>query len=229
MNQPDGFVDPHYPEKVYHLKKALYGLKQAPQAWYDELSNFLLSKEFSKVATKPLDVDLSGTLVDQMKYRSMIGSLMYLSASRPDIVYATCYCARYQARPTIKHLKEVKRIFRYLKNTIHMGLWYPKDTGFNLTAFLEDFDHTGLSRIRYRKSNLWGYTIYYGWYKLRKLVPVLKAGLHFELVRKQLKPGLYTSYFEETPGLLKLSETLCLLDLKQIGMRVLTSLDDKLK
>ncbi|GKA92176.1 uncharacterized mitochondrial protein-like protein [Tanacetum coccineum] len=79
------------------------------------------------VATKPLDADLSGTLVDQTKYRSMVGALMYLTTSRPDIVHATCYCARYQARPTEKHLKEVKRIFWYLKNTIHMGLWYPKD------------------------------------------------------------------------------------------------------
>ncbi|GJZ94755.1 retrovirus-related pol polyprotein from transposon TNT 1-94 [Tanacetum coccineum] len=92
------------------------------------------------MATKPLDADLSGTLVDQTKYCSMVGALMYLTASRPDIVHATCYCARYQARPTKKHLKEVKRIFGYLKNTINMGLWYPKDTGFELTAF-SDSDH----------------------------------------------------------------------------------------
>ncbi|GKB12453.1 hypothetical protein Tco_0846376 [Tanacetum coccineum] len=94
------------------------------------------------MATKPLDADLSGTLVDQIKYRNMVGALMYLIASRPDIVHATCYCARYQARPTEKHLREVKRIFWYLKNTINMGLWYPKDTGFNLTAF-SDSDHAG--------------------------------------------------------------------------------------
>ncbi|GJZ06290.1 retrovirus-related pol polyprotein from transposon TNT 1-94 [Tanacetum coccineum] len=94
------------------------------------------------MATKPLDADLSGTPVDQTKYCSMVGGLMYLTSSRPDIVHATCYCARYQARPTEKHLKEVKRIFRYLKNTINMGLWYPKDTGFNLTAF-SDSDHAG--------------------------------------------------------------------------------------
>nr|GFC79090.1 retrovirus-related Pol polyprotein from transposon TNT 1-94 [Tanacetum cinerariifolium] len=57
-------------------------------------------------------------------------------------MHATCYCARYQAQPTEKHLTAVKRIFRYLKYTIHMGLWYPKDTGFELTAFL-DSDHAG--------------------------------------------------------------------------------------
>nr|GEV17581.1 uncharacterized mitochondrial protein AtMg00810-like [Tanacetum cinerariifolium] len=94
------------------------------------------------MATKHLDADLSGTLVDKKKYRSMVGALMYLTASRPDIVHATCYCARYQAKPTEKHLTVVKQIFRYLKDNIHMGLWYPKDTGFKLTAF-SDSDHAG--------------------------------------------------------------------------------------
>nr|GEW82903.1 hypothetical protein [Tanacetum cinerariifolium] len=307
INQPDEFVDPYHPNKVYRLKKELYGLKQAPRAWYDKLSNFLVSKGFSKgsidptlfitkhregillvqlyvdyiifgstnpklskqfeklmhnkfemsmmgelkfflgiqthqsprdsdhagcldsrkstygsiqflggdkvisksnkmrnnndiaesifmdlleiviqilqtfssgisiplavgtpstgkiqihqsphgifinqdkyaqeilikhgmtlcdsidtpMATKHLDADLSGTPIDQMKYRSMVGALMYLTASRPDIVHATCYCARYQEKPTEKHLTAVKRIFWYLKDTINMGLWYPKDT-----------------------------------------------------------------------------------------------------
>ncbi|GKC63493.1 retrovirus-related pol polyprotein from transposon TNT 1-94 [Tanacetum coccineum] len=94
------------------------------------------------MATKPLDADLSGTPIDQTKYHSMVGALMCLTASRPDIIHAICYCARYQARPTEKHLKEVKRVFRYLKNTINMGLWYPKDTGFELTSFL-DSNHAG--------------------------------------------------------------------------------------
>ncbi|GJR66643.1 retrovirus-related pol polyprotein from transposon TNT 1-94 [Tanacetum coccineum] len=208
--QPDGFVDPDHLEKVYHLRKALYGLKQPPRAWYDELSNFLMSKGFTKgtidptlftiryredillvqiyiddiifrsinpkiskrfeklmhsrfemsligemqfflglqihqsprgifinqakyaleilkkygmdkcdslgtpMATKPkLDADLSGTPVDQTRYHSMIGSLMYLTSSRPDIVQA---------------------------GTVNMGLWYPKDSGFELTAF-SDADH----------------------------------------------------------------------------------------
>nr|GEW36907.1 uncharacterized mitochondrial protein AtMg00810-like [Tanacetum cinerariifolium] len=72
----------------------------------------------------------------------MVGALMYLTASRPDIVHATCYCARYQAKLTEKHLTTVKRIFRYLKDTIHIELWYPKDTGFELISFL-DLDHAG--------------------------------------------------------------------------------------
>ncbi|GJV24988.1 retrovirus-related pol polyprotein from transposon TNT 1-94 [Tanacetum coccineum] len=210
--QPDGFVDPDHPKKVYRLRKALYGLKQAPRAWYDELLNFLMSKGFTKgtidptlftirygedillvqiyvddiifgstnpkfskrfeklmhsrfemslmgemkfflglqihqsprgifinqakyaleilkkhgmdkcdsvgtpMATKPkLDADLSGKLVDQTDYRSKIGSLMYLTSSRPDIVQA--------------------------------GLWYPKVSGFELKAF-SDADHAGCLNTR---------------------------------------------------------------------------------
>ncbi|GJX56796.1 retrovirus-related pol polyprotein from transposon TNT 1-94 [Tanacetum coccineum] len=196
----------NHPQKVYRLRKALYGLKQAPRAWYDELSNFLMSKGFTKgtidptlftityaedillvqiyvdeiifgtlylhitrgifinhakyaleilkkhgmdkcdsigtpMAIKPkLDAELSGIPVDQTQYQSMIGSLMYLTSSKPNIVQAVCYSARYQARPMEKYLKEVKRIFRYLNGTINMGLWYPKDSGFELTAF-SDVDH----------------------------------------------------------------------------------------
>nr|GEZ18737.1 putative ribonuclease H-like domain-containing protein [Tanacetum cinerariifolium]GEZ19506.1 putative ribonuclease H-like domain-containing protein [Tanacetum cinerariifolium] len=131
VNQPDGFVDPYHPDKVYRLKKALYGLKQAPRACVG-----------TPMATKHLHAELSGTPIDQTKYGSIVGALMYLTASRPDIMHATCYCARYQAKPTEKHLTAVKRIFRYLKDTIPMGLWYPKDTGFKLTTFL-DSDQAG--------------------------------------------------------------------------------------
>nr|GEY70717.1 retrovirus-related Pol polyprotein from transposon TNT 1-94 [Tanacetum cinerariifolium] len=74
-----------------------------------------------------LDLDQNGTLVDATKYRSMIGALMYLTSSRPDIVDTTCLCARYQAKPTEKHLKEVKRIFHYLRRTVNTGLcWSSK-------------------------------------------------------------------------------------------------------
>nr|GEU87508.1 hypothetical protein [Tanacetum cinerariifolium] len=82
-----------------------------------------------------LDLDQNGTPVDATKYRSMIGVLMYLTSSRPDIVHATYLCARYQAKPTEKHLKEVKRIFHYLQGTVNTGLWYTKDSGFELTRF----------------------------------------------------------------------------------------------
>ncbi|GKD83310.1 hypothetical protein Tco_1350149 [Tanacetum coccineum] len=94
------------------------------------------------IATTKLDADLQGTLVDQTKYRSMIGGLMYLTTSRPDIAFATFVCARYQTRPTEKHLKKVKRIFRYLRQSINLGLWYLKDSGFELIAYA-DADHAG--------------------------------------------------------------------------------------
>ncbi|GJQ92900.1 hypothetical protein Tco_0004039, partial [Tanacetum coccineum] len=83
------------------------------------------------------DLDKNETLVDATKYHSMIGALMYLTSSRPDIVHATCLCARYQAKPTEKHLKEVEMIFCYLRGTVNMGLWYTKDSGFKLTGFLD--------------------------------------------------------------------------------------------
>nr|GEV83154.1 hypothetical protein [Tanacetum cinerariifolium] len=143
--QPDGFVDLDHLDKVYCIRKALYGMKQALRAWYDELLNFLMSKGFTKgesigtpMDTKPkLDADLSGKLVDQTDYHSKIRSLMYLTSGRLDIGQAVCYCARYQEIPTKKHLNEVKRIFRYLRGTINMGLWYLKDSGFKLTACLD--------------------------------------------------------------------------------------------
>nr|GEZ91906.1 uncharacterized mitochondrial protein AtMg00810-like [Tanacetum cinerariifolium] len=82
-----------------------------------------------------LNLNQNGTLVDATKYHSMIGALMYLTSSRPDIVHATCLCARYQAMPTEKHLKELKMIFRYLRGTVNTSLWYTKDSGFELTGF----------------------------------------------------------------------------------------------
>ncbi|GJR69104.1 retrovirus-related pol polyprotein from transposon TNT 1-94 [Tanacetum coccineum] len=244
VSQPDGFVDPDKPNYVYKLKKALYGLKQAPRAWYDMLSSFLISNDFSKGSVDPtlfirregkelllvqiyvddiifaastpelcdlfakimcskfkmsmmgkisfflglqisqsprgifinqskyaleslkkygyescdpvdtpmvekskLDEDKDGKAVDPSHYRGMIGTLLYLTASRPDLQFAICMCARYQARPTEKHLNTVKRIFRYLKGTVHRGLWYPKDSSFALTAFA-DADHAGCQDTR---------------------------------------------------------------------------------
>nr|GEV54766.1 putative ribonuclease H-like domain-containing protein [Tanacetum cinerariifolium] len=89
-----------------------------------------------------LDLDHNGTPIDATKYRNMIDALMYLTSSRPDIVHATCLCARYQAKPTEKNLKEVKRIFRYLRGTVNTGVWYTKDSGFELTGF-SDADYAG--------------------------------------------------------------------------------------
>ncbi|GKB89480.1 retrovirus-related pol polyprotein from transposon TNT 1-94 [Tanacetum coccineum] len=218
VQQPNGFVDPNFPNHIYRLMKVLYGLKQAPRAWYDKFSSFLIEHHFTKgivdltlftrrhgddillvqiyvddiifgstkpvfakrfeklmkdnfemsmigemkfflglqvhqsprgificqsqytmdilkkhgmekcdtictpMATTKLDANLQGTPVDQTKYHSMIRGLMYLTASRPDIAFATFVCARYQARPAEKHLKE--------------------DSGFELIAYA-DADHVG--------------------------------------------------------------------------------------
>ncbi|GKB20054.1 retrovirus-related pol polyprotein from transposon TNT 1-94 [Tanacetum coccineum] len=96
----------------------------------------------SMVKKSKLDEDTQGKAVDPTHYRGMVGTLMYLTFSRPDLVYDVCMCARYQARPTEKHLHAVKRIFRYLRGTINRELWYSKDSTIALTAFA-DADHAG--------------------------------------------------------------------------------------
>ncbi|GKC53439.1 retrovirus-related pol polyprotein from transposon TNT 1-94 [Tanacetum coccineum] len=153
VSQSDGFVDPDNLNHVYKLKKTLYGLKQAPRAWYDMLSSFRYPKTSPKAQwillldtpngeKSKLDGDKEGKAVDPSHYLGMIGTLLYLTTSRPDLQFAICMCARYQARSTKKHLLAVKRVFRYLKGTINRGLWYPKDSSIALTAFA-DADHAG--------------------------------------------------------------------------------------
>ncbi|GJU06319.1 retrovirus-related pol polyprotein from transposon TNT 1-94, partial [Tanacetum coccineum] len=111
--QPDGFVDPDHPEKVYSLRKALYGLKQAPRAWYDELSNFPMSKGFTKGTIDP-------TLFTIRYGEDILLVQIYVD----DIIFRT-------SDPLIPK-----------RGTINMGLWYPKDSGFELTSF-SDGDHAG--------------------------------------------------------------------------------------
>ncbi|GJY37489.1 retrovirus-related pol polyprotein from transposon TNT 1-94 [Tanacetum coccineum] len=244
VSQQKGFVDQDNPSHVYKLKKTLYGLKQALRAWYEMLSSFLISQQFSKgvvdptlftwhagndillvqiyvddiiftstntvmcdefanqmtnkfkmsmmgqisfflglqisqsprgifinqskyaseivkkyglnstdsvdtpmIENKKLDEDLQGKQVDATLYHGMIGSLMYLTASRPDLNYVVCLCPWYQAKPTEKHLQAVKRIFRYLNGTINMGLWYSKDTDMSLTAYA-NADYAGCQDTR---------------------------------------------------------------------------------
>ncbi|GKB83863.1 putative ribonuclease H-like domain-containing protein [Tanacetum coccineum] len=96
---------------------------------------------------KPLLKDEDGEEVDVHMYRSMIGSLMYLTSSRPDIMFVVCACARYQVNPKVSHLHVVKRIFRYLKGQPKLGLWYPKDSPFDLVAYT-DSDYAGASLDR---------------------------------------------------------------------------------
>nr|GEX26508.1 retrovirus-related Pol polyprotein from transposon TNT 1-94 [Tanacetum cinerariifolium] len=164
FSQPDGFVDQDNPNHVYKLKNALYGLKQVPRTWYDMLSSFLISQDFSKGSVDPtlfirrngndlllvqiyvddiifaaftlelldtpmvekskLDEDKEGKVVDPSHYCGMIGTLLYLTASRLDLQFAICMCARYQAWPTEKH-----------------------DSSVALTAFA-DADHAGCQDTR---------------------------------------------------------------------------------
>jgi hypothetical protein len=89
-----------------------------------------------------LDLDEGGNLVDQTLYHSMIGSLLYLTTSRPDIMFSVCMCARFQANPKKSHLRNVKRILRYLKHTPSVDLWYSKGATFDLIGY-SDSDYVG--------------------------------------------------------------------------------------
>ncbi|GJW50669.1 retrovirus-related pol polyprotein from transposon TNT 1-94, partial [Tanacetum coccineum] len=99
------------------------------------------------VEKSKLDANPQGKKVDPTHYHGMIGSFMYLTASRPDLQFVVCMCARYQAKPIENHLHVVKRNFRYLKGTINMGLWYLNDSCIALTTFA-DADHTGCQDTR---------------------------------------------------------------------------------
>nr|GFC33513.1 uncharacterized mitochondrial protein AtMg00810-like [Tanacetum cinerariifolium] len=103
-------------------------------------------KKFDFLSVKTADVDVH-------LYRSMIGSLMYLTASRPNIMFAVCACSRFQVTPKTSHIQAVKRIFRYLKGQPKLVLWYPKVSSFNLKAYL-DSDYAGANLDR--KSTIGG-------------------------------------------------------------------------
>jgi hypothetical protein len=116
-----------------------FQIKQAKEGTFISQTKYIrdILKKFGMDKAKPiktpmgtnghLDLDLGSTSVDQKVYRSMIGSLLYLCASRPDIMLSVCMCARFQAAPKDCRLRTVKRIMRYLVLTPNLGLWYPKD------------------------------------------------------------------------------------------------------
>nr|GEV05288.1 hypothetical protein [Tanacetum cinerariifolium] len=142
--QPPGFQNPEFPARVYKVDKAMYGLHQAPRAWYDLQ---VLHKKDGIFLSQDKYV---GDILKKFGYsdvRSMIGSLMYLTASRLDIMFAVCACARHQVTPKECHLHAVKRIFRYLKGHPKLGIWYPKDSPFDLVAYL-DSDYSGATQDR---------------------------------------------------------------------------------
>ncbi|GJR07175.1 retrovirus-related pol polyprotein from transposon TNT 1-94 [Tanacetum coccineum] len=125
---------------INQSKYALESLKKYGMESSDPMDTPMVEKS-------KLDEDTQGKAVDPTHYRGMVGTLMYLTASRPDLTFAVCMCAWYQAKPTKKHLHAVKRIFKYLRGTVNRGLWYPKDSSIALTAYA-DADHAGCQDTR---------------------------------------------------------------------------------
>ncbi|GJX95516.1 retrovirus-related pol polyprotein from transposon TNT 1-94 [Tanacetum coccineum] len=129
-------------------------IKQMEDGIFFNQSKYIkeMLKKFGLEDSKPMKTPMSSDTkltkdeecesVDSTKYRGMIGSLLYLMASRPDIMFSVCLCARFQEAPKTSHLEAVKRIFRYIKGTTHLGLWYPKGTGIE-TVVYADSDHAG--------------------------------------------------------------------------------------
>ena len=92
------------------------------------------SKTLMSTTTK-LNKDENGKPIDEKQFRGMIGSLLYLTASRPDIIFATCLCARFQYSSRKSHLNAIKRIFKYLSGSLYLGLWYPRSSSFDLISY----------------------------------------------------------------------------------------------
>nr|GEW13989.1 hypothetical protein [Tanacetum cinerariifolium] len=182
VKQPPRFQDLEFPDRVYKVEKAMGTINQTlfirkyrgdfllVQVYVDDIifgsSNPQLCREFEALmhekfqmsamvnSTSFLGKDGPGKDVELHLYRSMIGSLMYLTASRPDIMFVVCACARRQVTPKECHLYVIKRIFRYLKGHPKLGLWYPKESPFDLVAY-SDSDYGGATQDR--KSTIGGY------------------------------------------------------------------------
>ncbi|GJZ20318.1 retrovirus-related pol polyprotein from transposon TNT 1-94 [Tanacetum coccineum] len=131
--------DKFYEIMCSKLKMSKYGIESC-----DPVDTLMVEKS-------KLDEDTQGKAVDPTNYHGMVSTLMYLTSSRPDLVYDVCICSRYQDRPTEKHLHAVKRIFRYLRGTVNRGLWYLKDSTIAQTAFA-DADHAGCQDTKHSTS-----------------------------------------------------------------------------
>ncbi|GJX20245.1 putative ribonuclease H-like domain-containing protein, partial [Tanacetum coccineum] len=163
---PPRFEDPEFPNRVYKMSSMgeltfFLGLQVTQKddgsfISQDKYVDEILKKfSFSTMKTtstpmetsKPLMKDEYAEDIDVYLYRSMIGSLMYLTSSRPDIMFAVCACARFQVTSKVSHLHVVKRIFRYLKGQPNLDLWYPKDSPFDLEAYTDsDYASASLDR-----------------------------------------------------------------------------------
>ncbi|PKU76658.1 putative mitochondrial protein [Dendrobium catenatum] len=132
-----------------------FSVKQMDNGTFLSQSKYIkdILKKYEMDSTIPMNTPMSSTIqldkdpseksVDQKKYRGMIGSLLYLTTSRPDIMFSVCLCARFQADPKESHLTAIKRILRYLLGTPNLGIWYPKhSTSFEILGY-SDSDFAG--------------------------------------------------------------------------------------
>jgi hypothetical protein len=149
-----------------------FQIKQAKEGTFISQTNYThdILKKFGMDKAKPiktpmgtnghLDLDLGGTSIDQKVNHSMIKSLIYLCASRPDIMLSVCMCARFQATPKDYHLRAVKRIMRYLVLTPNLDLWYPKGSRFELLGY-SDVDYV---RCKVDRKSTSGTCQFLGWF-----------------------------------------------------------------
>nr|GEZ90856.1 retrovirus-related Pol polyprotein from transposon TNT 1-94 [Tanacetum cinerariifolium] len=153
------------------------------------------------VEKSKLDEDKEGKAVDPSHYCGMIGTLLYLTATRPNLQFAICMCARYLARPTEKHLHAVKRIFCYLRGTVNQGLWYLKDSSIALTTFA-DVDHAGSRDTRRDRLISWSS-------KRQKSVAISSMeaeyialskhiDIRYHFIKEHVKNGVIELYFVNT-------------------------------
>ncbi|GJR12593.1 retrovirus-related pol polyprotein from transposon TNT 1-94 [Tanacetum coccineum] len=207
VSQPVGLQISQSPRGIFlnQSKYALESLKKYGMDSSDPVDTPMVEKS-------KLDEDTQGKAVDPIHYHGMIGTLMYLTASRPDLTFAICMCARYQAKPTEKHLHAVKRIFKYLRGTVNRGLWYPKDSSIALTAYA-DADHAGCQDTKQSTSGcmqLLGDRLVSWLSKGRKALRYLVQKLNilpclavhidiiFHFIKEQVENGVVELYFVNT-------------------------------
>ncbi|GJQ90865.1 putative ribonuclease H-like domain-containing protein [Tanacetum coccineum] len=152
-----GTVDPTL--FIRRQGKDILLISQSPRGIFINQSKYALEslKKYGMESSDPVDTPMvekfkldeytQGKVVDPTYYHGMVGTLMYLTASRPDLTFVVCMCARYQAKPTEKQLHAIKRIFKYLRGTVNRGLWYTKDSFIALTAYA-DADHASCQDTR---------------------------------------------------------------------------------
>ncbi|GJT58929.1 putative ribonuclease H-like domain-containing protein [Tanacetum coccineum] len=165
--QPSGFKDPQFPDKSVFIKKdkgeltfflGLQVMQKDDGIFISQdkyVADILKKFDFVTIKTTSTPIETNKALLkdeeaedmDVHLYRSMIGSLMYLKTSKPDIMFAVCACVRFQVTHKVSHLNAVKRIFKHLKGQPKLGLWYPRDSPFDLEAFF-DSDYAGASLDR---------------------------------------------------------------------------------